>query len=206
MYSAAGLLNGFFSEGDLPDSIFMLPYDLSAVVDDYAGQEVQRQGTTYETPPFFPSTYTQSVEYIADFEGLGPQWLFKTSANSIAVIDYRQCLFNPEQEGEYAQDLFKDTYTVTHNTGSGQVTRTSLCVWEGTDNNGCPMILQYNGTPLDLPATSDSYKWIIAVGVFDPIFGCENVEGGAKQDPQNSPVGDYIFDFDGSVIATVSEE
>ena len=95
-------------------------------------------------------------------------------------------------------DRFEDTYTVTHNTGSGTVSRTSVCVWEGEDNNGCPLYLEYRDEE------PFAFQWVLNWTVFIDGIGCESGEAGPKESPQNSPVGTYT-DPSASSTATVSE-
>jgi hypothetical protein len=100
--------------------------------------------------------------------------------------------------GSLFTDDFADTYMVTHNTGSGTVSRTSLCVWEGEDNNGCPLYLEYRDEG------PSALKWVLNWTVFIDGIGCESGEAGPKESPQNSPVGTYT-DPSASSTATVSE-
>jgi hypothetical protein len=198
MYPASALIDQLYTDEDLPDEIKFVV-----------------SGGGFETLAKIPPTPVIGADepltayYGLPTEGVGILETSKLWATFIVDLsvntDTRQCLFDTqsfESPNLWYVDNFADTYTVVHNTGSGTVSRTSLCVWEGEDNNGCPMIMQYEGTPLNLEPTPSSYKWIVGISFFDGIQ-CESTEGGVKTGFQNNPIGTYL-DENEFFVATVS--
>jgi hypothetical protein len=126
MYPAQALLDGIYGEDDLPDSIFMFPFDLSDQIDDYIGQEIQRNGRIYGPVDFGP--YTQRIGWREDFLALGPAW---TADTIDAAIESLPCLSESVDGNGYWSDMFADTYAFTAGENSGVLTRQSGCVWSG---------------------------------------------------------------------------
>jgi hypothetical protein len=190
MYPAEEL-GGSISFADLPDLL----------VTQFVGEQFEKRGS--------PLTYAVGNEsFTAYYGGEGFAIGIRASdpTNWTLQVDFgfgtnQGCLISQLiQDGppDWVYDDFADTYTVTHNTGSGTVSRTSLCVWEGEDNNGCPLYLEYRDEE------PFAFQWVLNWTVFIDGIGCESVEAGPKESPQNSPVGTYTDPF-ASSTATVSE-
>jgi hypothetical protein len=186
-----------FSGDDLPDSIFLKPFDSSAIFPaGYTGQEIFRNGSIYGPIDFGP--FVQSVELLTDWEGFGPKWAFKENADVIFATD---CLFEEvfDQESNSfllgsatpAQDMFLDSYRITAYSdfageASATVTRTRLCIWDGFDSEGnvnSDEYLVFADGPLGGDAGGpDAFGWLPAVA---------EARSTTKQGNQNTPVGTY---------------
>jgi len=197
MYSAKGLDDGLFSEEDLPDSLFLQPFDLSAVDQSYAGEEIFRNGTVYG-----PSEHisNQTVEFGLDSLG-NPSWLMVTDGTVIFEIP---CLFDEASfdlsypEDNSPKDLFKDTYIVKAYDAQGALiitdtyVRESLCVWVGGEPESSLVFI-------DEPSEGFVYGWVAEIIEFD----------GFKEGTQNTPVGEYPVptgQFEGGKLVVSEEE
>jgi hypothetical protein len=189
MYAAEQIVNGPFSVNDLPESVFLRPFDSSAIFPTgYTGQEIFRNGSIYGPIDF--GLFTQSVELLTDWEGLGPKWAFKENADVIFAED---CLFEEvfDQESNSfllgsatpALDMFLDSYRITAYSSFGQaseiVTRFRLCIW-GAEGDA---ELVFSDGPLGGDAGgNDKFGWLVGVA---------EARSTTKQGNQSTPEGTY---------------
>jgi hypothetical protein len=191
MYPAQGFYDGLYTEQDLPDEIYLPPFDLSAVDQSYVGEVIQRNGTIYG-PAQHPTN--QRIEFVEDSFGR-PIWAWYTG--DFVIFD-EDCLVSeiPGFQGAQREtmDLFADTYTVERRTetltgppdATFTITRESLCRWCGFD----PLLesticLEYNA-----PTFAGQGHW--SIGGF----------GEAPPRNNSSPAGNYA---DGGSIWMVLE-
>lgn len=104
------------------------------------------------------------------------------------------CLIADFGGGDSVEDEFPDTLTFDFDDGLGisgsiSITRISLCVWEGTGESvpdGYPVYAKVEYSPALAPLP---YKWY-----GDWTAGGFGGSAGVKDDPQNTPIGDYTAD------------
>jgi hypothetical protein len=181
MYSAAAVLDGFLTAGDLPDQV-----------------EVFDQSNTY--------TYTKNgTFYEFENQSLRPVLVNQPDARWAAFLDGSEegdrsqpCLIAPDDTLRVT-DFFSDTYNGRFIFGTTQdigptwtLTRTSLCVWEGLGvyGNGIPpvqMVLEYLGVP---PPAIDNAAGYYLNGI-GKLFGTNS-----------SPEGTYSTE-DGDINAEI---
>jgi hypothetical protein len=207
MYPAAGLLNGGYTEADLPDEIYLY-YRIAGRVSEGI---MTKSGSAYVIDPSLGEV-TRSTEF-------GPFWrttgLFYETGDFLDFTD--NCLINASypyeipEEGDLqaaysVQDTFADTYSFTlvfngNTIDSGTITRIGLCVWSNTN-----IVNQIDGALFTGVAYSDATNGFGDLGV--PLAWATydgNEVKATKTPPHNSPEGTYpVFGglYDGAV-ATV---
>lgn len=208
MYPAQGLLDGIYLRQDLPEIVFAYgqtdsPYTIVFSLVLGGGEAI------YESSGNRIAIIDNLWEPQGFDEGIG-QWVgFQDTQPNPCLI------FEPTQEGlSFIGDDFEDTYTVTTPFSSGTVTRQSLCLWDGVDDNGCPLQLIYGGFGSD-PETEPpegGLKWSVSFFKFEsPVEGqpaiCTVSYGRLKSGLQNSPTGTYDITYatEGPESATVSQ-
>jgi hypothetical protein len=170
MYPAQGLVDGLYSVDDLPDQVQIGGYILQKGGETPAVFPVQVDGAFYAT-----LSDEEAYIYLDNF-----YWNFGPAVGAGA----QECLV----DGNIVQDQFADSYTLTINGGgSAVVTRQSLCQWtaETNDEEGTLVTWELVYLSLNDPENPNNYKWLISVQGLTTF-------GGIKNDPQNSPVGDYF--------------
>jgi hypothetical protein len=191
MYPAQALADGLYSASDLPDA-------LSHISRNGTIRNIFRSGTDYLVAD------GPLGKIGAEFDATGssiPLWLFYDDAGSQAGS---RCLFQKFAglpPGYPVEDQFADTYTASGvpapggGTESVSLSRISLCVWQGVDSCGGPVLLSYDGIASAGPL--GTYHWYIGWEEypFFNLFGCNSdLEAGSaeKTDPQSSPAGSYV--------------
>ena len=111
------------------------------------------------------------------------------------VRSTRRCLIS--NVATDIEDEFPDTLSLTYSafgyTVTATLTRTSLCVYEGTDSEGCTGNISYNQEL----ATADGNNWVVHgfTALFeDGLHSCAPVQASTTTD-KNNPVGTYAAEF-----------
>jgi hypothetical protein len=174
LYPALGLTEGTYPPSDLPDNVTVngVSYPRNVGTGNEASYGDENNGVALEIA----------------------EWLYYNEG----IAASQECLIQGEVE-----DQFADTYTVTYTPGgdpreSVVVTRISLCVWSGNDSCGRPWYLMYGD---QAPFFSgDEFKWYIwmAIDESDPCGDFQQPPA-EKQGFQNSPIGNYAGDAQGTV-------
>jgi len=186
MYPAQALFDGLYSYQDLPDTVLG-----TGIFGD------ENVVMSRLTPPQ-PSIDSSGTSYYRGFSldgglvgiGLreGDEWVGTEVRNEDA--EFGECLISrlpPDTSGTIA-DQFANSYTITLDGGeSAVVTRQSICQWtaEIIDEEGTLVTWELVYLSLNDPENPNNYKWLISVQGLTTV-------GGVKNDPQNSPVGDYF--------------
>jgi hypothetical protein len=191
MYAASAFNSGQITIDDLPDTI------LAGGVEPLNKNDPPISDPLPDGTPFL-------VYYGLSGEGVGilnsnSQW---TNRQDFGTGISNECLVLDEQFAWYT-DNFEDTYTVTTPFGVGTVARESLCVWRGTDNNGCDLTLFYGGGGFEFISEAAN-KWAVSFSSYLEEGGCETGYISIKDGFQNSPIGTHTDPVDTSVSATVS--
>lgn len=200
MYPAQALADGLYTAADLPDAFI-----------EYA--------------PAGSITYTKLDPPISEFSGL---WYYEATISGVVErlgIASNPSLWTYQGQGESGpclittfgqqapgrEDQFADTYTASGvpvpggGTESVSLSRISLCVWQGVDSCGGPVLLSYDGIAEGSGGPFGTYHWYITwvEYPFFNLFGCNSTPEGyglEKTDPQSSPAGTY----EGNATITVS--
>lgn len=170
MYPANALMNGLFSENDLPDELNGY-IDNNLTIGTYT-----RSGNGYEaTFTGDDGTFLQRVEPQLDGDG---SYRWNDGWSSCACLLF--CSDIP------FTDNFADGYNYDNEGQLGFLERTSLCLWAGGSRrlhyyagNNATVEFYYNGPP---------HRWLF-IGA-----DLQQEEGGGvweKDDPQNGPAGTY---------------
>jgi hypothetical protein len=178
MYPADRLGVDYQAE-DLPDSLAISDVEQG----DFSG-EWEKSDSGYQR-----DGYTLSV--------VNGQWVIEGFTRTITV---GLCLIADVAQATIL-DQFADTYTASGvpapggGTESVSLSRISLCVWQGVDSCGGPVLLSYDGIASAGPL--GTYHWYIGWEEypFFNLFGCNSdLEAGSaeKTDPQSSPAGSYV--------------
>jgi hypothetical protein len=179
MYPAQAFVDGIYTVHDLPDAL------------DYSGTNAPVTLNKLNTPE--QSNYFDGIAYFrGEYEFSGQQeivdlgiqdgvWGLGDSLNDQARTT-PLCLIDDFR----TEDQFADTYTVSGGElGPIQVTRVSLCLWEGTDSCGNKAQLIYLEDP------SNGKLWFVDVPQYGGPCVIFDVLQGEKIGLQNTPVGGY---------------
>ena len=129
-----------------------------------------------------PNTLTFGVQILYNGEG----YIFVLD---LAFDNPVNCLID---NANNFYDNFNDSYTLTHDAGSGSVTRQGLCFWEGVDSNGKKISLEYRGQD----NREFAYKWVARWSPL-PILSLVAPKSGFM----NDPVGSYENEAGTAVIS-----
>jgi hypothetical protein len=185
MYPAQALADGLYSANDLPDSVDIINVD---IVNEL---ELNRSGAQY-----FGTTGGNTYKISIGNDPETPDdkyWALDVSFNGgpYGRVTEFACLINypyprPDPEVSGFRDQFADTYTVSGGElGPIQVTRVSLCLWEGTDSCGNKAQLIYLEDPFN------GKLWFVDVPQYGEPCVIFDVRQGEKIGLQNTPVGGY---------------
>jgi hypothetical protein len=198
MYPAQALFDGLYTYEDLPDVVIVSR-------SEFSGQFTKLDPPTDRVgPPAALNYYSGSSGDIwiePTNNGQTPLWAYQyfDESNESITIVLGPCLINGHEElapnGD-RRDQFADTYTASgvpdvSGLSTITLTRTSLCIWEGVNFCGDPVILGYNRAG---DTILDTYHWYIYFQSY-LLNNCqfpEAQEEAEKTDPQSSPAGSYI--------------
>jgi hypothetical protein len=194
MYPASRF-NEAFNHDDLPDvlSVFFdfggpFPtYKLEepVIVDNFYYPELTGISVHYGDPIQLQDILTPySIGYI------NGQWM--TGIDYIPA--FFECLAEDGPEPTY-QPNFSNEYLLIHPDGSGRLLRSGFCKWEGMDENGLPIRLDYVGPfpSLNLKPSEFHYQWRITYYLrrVDDIQVAIKTSGTSGKGIHNNPVGIY---------------
>jgi hypothetical protein len=175
MFPAANLLALEFPEEDLPDAIYCLNYDsgANAIFNKNVFQRYDKRvyyvrdgddtfGPGGFTGIFIEETLPKTIYTAGAWQGYEEDG-GTGQFNEFLSANFSGCLITNEFGNMTAQDQFPDALTVNGTDTITRVPATNLCAWSGS-----PWTLRYNST---------TYKFTL--------------NGTAKTDPQNTPVGTY---------------
>lgn len=202
MYPAQGLIDGLYTENDLPDAVTVTAGYFNAGQYLVGNFVYNKSGATYlpsQFPPpgSFPTFFGDLIatSFIDEESGPDPHYVWYLS-NSFPQYG-TACLIGPGYGAPVLQvnDQFADSYTFSAagmSPSSVVVTRRSLCRWdffeEDPEGGGRYWILEY--------ATDrrPDALWYFTIPSTFPVY---------KIGLQNSPVGTYTFGF-GTWTTTIS--
>jgi hypothetical protein len=200
MYPADQYNVSFFEE-DLPDELKLNLYSDFELIDTLTAQKNTTQYGIYWWP-FGDTSY--ALRHDGNTWGLYTQETPNIEDGFTDLGGPRCLIDDPDTTGLVVfEDNFEDTYTVTTPFGFGTVARESLCVWRGTDNNGCDLSLFYGGGGFEFISEAAN-KWAVSFSSYLEERGCETGYISIKDGFQNSPIGTHTDSVDTSVSATVS--
>lgn len=191
MYPAQALADGLFSWHDCPDNINAIgSYFLNGnlVFATLVGtKSVDRY--LFDAPPSgvvigYPTKL--DIGYCGYLENPGYRWFLTRTALPVDYCLGDSCLIGT-QIGFSIEDQFADSYTITGPPGgSVTVTRQSLCDWQGTDQCGNPVYLNY-------VVDDDFIVWSISwTNYFENPNDCIELDSSTGIKEQlSSPVGNY---------------
>jgi hypothetical protein len=192
MYPAQALGDGDYSYDDLPDVIEVLidnvftPFSRSGIY-FYSDSAIG----LIPAGDYRVRLLDNGVPWIPGTEDFQYNWRLEVwngiSWGTRDDIDDWQCLIQGLPEDfERTHDQFADTYTVSGGElGPIQVTRVSLCLWEGTDSCGNKAQLIYLEDPFN------GKLWFVDVPQYGEPCVIFDVRQGEKIGLQNTPVGGY---------------
>jgi hypothetical protein len=187
MYPAQALVDGLYSVADLPDEILLnnVLLDLYDTVFTKTGGSL----SFYEATQNGELMSVRIKNYIDMTETERNVWVLLAYGEEFGLSSMPECLITEAQDEDSAsKDTFADSYTITLDGGeSAVVTRQSICQWtaEIIDEEGTLVTWELVYLSLNDPENPNNYKWLISVQGLTTF-------GGVKNDPQNSPVGDYF--------------
>ena len=167
MYPAQALVDGIYSDDDLPDQItynYFFNGNPGSIILNRSGDQFS---ATIGEVQFFVRTASAIPNFIWEYRIISPIGGYGPNGSQDCLISDR---FNFPDSNIIA-DEFANTYSVSGPI-NGIVTRESLCVWQGQG-----LTLIYNGKIDQDFKISGTYKWTINTHT--------------KSNPQNSPVGLY---------------